>query len=79
MSDQFDEILESAKQLSAEEKKRLVQELIKPASPFGNSRSDQSLGAALRRRGLLGSITDAPPDFGTNPEYMKGFGTHGHG
>jgi hypothetical protein len=37
----------------------------------------ESVYAAIVRLGLLGSVTDGPPDLSTNPQYMEGFGSHG--
>jgi hypothetical protein len=36
--------------------------------------SAESVGKAMARLGLLGCLTDAPPDLSTNPRYMEGFG-----
>lgn len=71
----FDQVLEEAKQLSPEERDRLVRELSRSESPAGNG-DPRSLYDALKARGLIGCITDAPPDLSTNPKYMEGFGAH---
>lgn len=42
-----------------------------------NGTPPETVHAALVRLGLLGCVTDAPPDLSTNPQYMEGFGSHG--
>jgi hypothetical protein len=70
----YQEILERAQQeLSPEEQQELAQELSarkKPAAP----QDGRTLYDALQARGIIGSITDAPPDLSTSPKYMEGFG-----
>ena len=59
---------------------------IRPASPeeylqlwrakqaTNGSATTESLGEALRRNGLLGSISGTPADLSSNSEHMEGFG-----
>lgn len=78
----YEEVLQSARQLSPEERERLARELARTEpQPNGESTDNESievrtLGDAFRERGLLGGMTDGPPDLGTNPKYMGGFGEH---
>lgn len=74
MAESFEKVLAEAKQLTPEERRKLVRELSKPAPP----RTDEpprTLYDALNARGLIGCI-DGPPDLSTNPKYMEGFGQH---
>jgi hypothetical protein len=45
--------------------------------PSANGEPTESVHAAMVRLGLLGCVTDGPPDLSTNPQYMEGFGSHG--
>jgi predicted DNA-binding antitoxin AbrB/MazE fold protein len=45
-----------------------------------STQSEPSLFDVLDAAGLVGCITDAPPDLSTNRKYLEGFGTSGeHG
>lgn len=70
----YEEVLAEAKELSPEDRARLASELLRPAPPANGEL--RSLYEALQARGLIGCITDAPPDLSTNPKYMEGFGQH---
>ena len=78
-SDRFEEIFELASHdLNRDEQLKLIEELAKlTRSINGNgSTPKKSLYDALNEEGMIGSITDAPPDLGINPTYMEGFGQH---
>jgi hypothetical protein len=73
------EVLEEAKRLPAEDQRRLIEELTQPAAPpkedaKGENGKVRTLYDALEARGLIGFMTDGPPDLSTNPKYMEGFG-----
>ena len=70
----FDDILNRAKSLSPDERSRLIEELSKSVGTNGGD--GRTLFDALSDRGIIGSITDAPPDLSTNPDHMQGFGQH---
>lgn len=73
----FDDVLRRARKLSPEQQRKLIEELTSAASPEDSSAPHgKTVGEALRERGLLGAMKDAPPDLGTNPKYMEGFGEH---
>lgn len=78
MATSFEEVLNDARGLSPEDQQKLVRELTDrpepPASP--KEGKPRTLYDALSERGIIGSITDAPPDLSTNPKYMEGFGQH---
>ncbi len=71
----FEEVLAQARELPPEDQQRLVAELSKPKLPTGDAQ-ERSLYDALKARGIIGCITDGPPDLSTNPKYMEGFGQH---
>jgi len=78
-SDQFDDIFQRASQdLNREEQLKLIQELAKLASTVNGADAQpaKTLYDALNEQEMIGSITDAPADLGTNPRYMEGFGQH---
>ncbi len=76
-SDPFDDIFQRAcHDLTREDQLRLIQKLASHASATNGADGEKSLYDALKDRGIIGSITDAPPDLGTNPRYMEGFGQH---
>ena len=70
----FDDILNRAKGLSPDERRRLIEELSKSVGTNGDSGDGPTLFDALNDRGIIGSIADAPPDLSTNPDHMQGFG-----
>jgi hypothetical protein len=45
------------------------------ARPNGATRG--TVLEAMERLGLLGCVTDAPPDLSSNPVHMEGFGSSG--
>ena len=80
-SDRFDDIFEQAShELSRDEQLQLIEKLAsltRTAHGNGNgSAKVRSLYDALNVDGMIGSIVDAPPDLGTNPRHMEGFGQH---
>jgi hypothetical protein len=82
-SDAFEDLLHRARaELTAEEQRRLAEQLSQPAKKVKVARDTgsetvQSLYDALNDRGMIGSITDGPGDLSTNPQHMEGFGQDG--
>lgn len=78
MAASFEKVLEDARRLSAEDQEKLVRELREERRDSGSppEGTPRTLFDALSERGIIGSITDAPPDLSTNPKYMEGFGQH---
>jgi hypothetical protein len=73
----YDEILRQAcETLSREEQLQLARALT-DTHASANTQDARTLYDALAARGIIGSITDAPADLGTNPKYMEGFGQNG--
>lgn len=73
----YDDVLRLARQLPREQQKLLVEELTESPAPADSEEPNgKTVGEALREFGLLGSLTDVPADYGTNPKYMEGFGEH---
>ena len=70
----FDDILNKFDKLSPEERKELLDRLERHQAITANGDSGRSVLDGFKERGLIGSITDAPADWSTNPEYMEGFG-----
>jgi len=74
----YDEILRQATDLlSREEQLELAQALAKQARTAQASQPTKTLYDALQARGVIGSISDAPADLGTNPKHLEGFGQNG--
>jgi len=75
MASEFDEILERFDKLSPEQREKLIDKLEQHQLPTTNgTSSNQSLLDAFQKRGMVGSIKDAPPDWSSNPKYLEGFG-----
>jgi len=72
MADAFEKVLQEARSLSPEDQQKLVRELSQSESPSGGEQ--RTVYDALKARGLIGFMTDAPEDLSTNPKYMEGFG-----
>ena len=71
----FDEIAERFDKLCPEERRELLDRLEQRHETAANGdQSGRSMLDGFKQRGLIGSITDAPPDWSTNPRYMEGFG-----
>ncbi len=80
-SDRFDDIFEQASHdLSRYEQLQLIEQLARlPRAAKGNGNGAtkyKSLCDAPNEDGMIGSIADAPPDLGTNPRHLEGFGQH---
>ena len=64
--------------LSREEREELIEKLERHQTVATNAGgTERSALDGFKERGLLGSITDAPFDWSTNPMYMEGFGQDG--
>jgi len=71
----FDDILRQAREdLTEEEQQELARALSKLGPATNGASSRISLHDALAKRGIIGSIKDAPADLGTNSRFMEGFG-----
>ena len=70
----FDNILKRFDKLSPEEREELIERFERQQATAPNGGSGRSALDGFKERGLLGSITDAPADWSTNPKYMEGFG-----
>ncbi len=76
----YAEVLSEAKRLPPDDQRRLVEELTRSADKSSDTEASgdndkvRTLYDALQARGLIGCLTDAPPDLSTNPKYMEGFG-----
>ena len=73
-TDRFDEILKRAADLSPEELNELIQKLSQKSTETNGTQSGRTIFDAFNDHGMIGSITDAPKDWSTNPKYMEGFG-----
>ncbi len=71
---EFEDFIVSFEKLTPEQRERLLVELRRRRNLNGSDKPPRSLSDALRARGIIGSIKDAPPDWSTNAEYMEGFG-----
>lgn len=56
---------------------KAITSFVEQESLSTNGTPTETVQAAMVRLGLLGCVTDAPPDLSTNPQYMEGFGSHG--
>ncbi|MFO7902836.1 MAG: hypothetical protein R6U98_09260 [Pirellulaceae bacterium] len=78
----FEDLLQRARsELTAEEQKRLAEQLSQSAGKAVaggmDSETGKSLYDALNERGMIGSIVDGPGDLSTNPRHMEGCGQDG--
>jgi hypothetical protein len=73
----IDLLSRARKELSAEERLRLIRDLAMGADETADENSKRSLFDALNDRGLIGFMTDGPCDLSTNPRHMEGFGKDG--
>jgi len=74
-TDSFHDVLRQARQLSAEQQRKLIDALA--GGTAVDIRPEQaSLGDRMQARGLLG-VARGPHDLSTNPRHMEGFGEHG--
>lgn len=77
MSTAMSEIIERFDSLSSDEQQRVLEVLkSKSASEATNTVVGRSVLDGFKERGMIGSITDLPADYATNPKYMEGFGEH---
>ena len=79
MSSKVQEILAKVEELTEAERAELLVRLRRTAREDQQQESGskpRTLFDAFNERGMIGSITDAPPDWSTNPKYMEGFGQH---
>jgi hypothetical protein len=67
----FNELLNQIDDLTADQRQQLLAKLW-PESE--NTAPTQSLYDALKKRGMIGSITDGPGELGTNPHQLPGIG-----
>ena len=75
---EFDEILKRFEKLNPEERDELIDQLEqRQATATNGVQAGRSLLDGFKERGMVGSIKDAPPDWSSNPQYMKGFGQDG--
>jgi hypothetical protein len=71
----YEDLLKRARQeLTRAEQLDLSRALRKSVDSDNGAAPEKSLLQALTERGVVGSITDAPADLGTNPQHMEGFG-----
>ncbi len=74
-TERYDEILRRAREeLNRDEQLQLARALSQKTLDRNGADQQKSLYDALQERGVIGSITDAPSDLGTNPKYLEGFG-----
>jgi hypothetical protein len=74
----YDDILRQAGEtLSREEQLEFAHALSQQARSNSSSQQTKSLYEALQARGVIGSITNASADLGTNPKYLEGLGQNG--
>ena len=73
-TDPYDDILKRAAELTPEQRDELIQKLQQQGTQTNGTHSGRTLFDAFNDHGMIGSITDAPEDWSTNPKYMEGFG-----
>ena len=73
-TDPYDEILRQFEGMSREERQQLLKILGRQYASDASSSNGRTLADSFRDFGMIGSITDAPADWSTNPKYMEGFG-----
>lgn len=75
MSTAMSEIIERFESLSSDEQQHVIELLRSKATHSTNDvHEGRTLFDAFNERGMIGSITDLPADYSTNPKYMEGFG-----
>ena len=75
---EFQELVHRLSELSQEQREEIIERLEHSQATAVNGQSNRrSALDGFKERGLLGSITDAPEDWSTNPKYMEGFGQDG--
>ncbi len=72
----FDEFAKKFDKLSPEERDELLDLLEERRTTLkdGSDVENISVFEAMNRRGMAGSIKDAPADWSTNPKYLEGLG-----
>jgi len=73
-TDPLDDVLKRAAELTPEQRELLIEKLQQQAAATNGTNSGRTLFDAFNDEGMIGSITDAPEDWSTNPKYMEGFG-----
>ncbi len=72
--DPLEDILKRFDGLSAEERDKLILRLERRQARSNGEQSGRTVYDTFADFGMVGSITDAPEDWSTNPKYMEGFG-----
>jgi hypothetical protein len=72
--DALNEIMKRVEGLSPEQRALLLDRLQKASTTGAGESFDRTLFDVFNDHGMIGSITDVPEDWSTNPKYMKGFG-----
>ena len=74
--DNFEEFTKRFDKLPPEEREELIEQLQQRSTALRNESdaATMSLFDAMNRRGMAGSIKDAPHDWSTNPKYLEGLG-----
>ena len=70
----YDDILKRFDSLSPDERQQLIKELERRQTTQRNGDAGRTVLDAFKEHGMVGSITDAPEDWSSNPKYMEGFG-----
>ena len=71
---ELDDLIRRLELLSQEDRDRLIEKLESSQSIGLNGQHQRSLFDAFNKRGMVGSISNAPSDLSSNPKYMEGFG-----
>lgn len=73
-TDPYDNILKCFDGLTPSQRQTLLAELERRQAMYSNVNNGRTLLDMFKDHGMVGSITDAPEDWSTNPNYMEGFG-----
>jgi len=73
-NDPVDDILKRFDGLAPTERDRLILQLERRQARSNGEDSGRTLLDTFADHDMIGSITDAPEDWSTNPKYMEGFG-----
>jgi hypothetical protein len=71
---ELDEFLERYENLTSAQREQLRVRLEKHRTNENRGEATRTLFDAFNDHGMIGSITDVPEDWSTNPKYMEGFG-----
>lgn len=74
-STDFNDLAKRLEALSPQQRAELIERLERLQTSATTSHNGRSALDGFKERGLIGSITDAPADWSTNPKYMEGFGS----